>query len=145
MSRTTNDSNNYLKLKYNATTWDGIAENDSTSPVTTFYLSLHTASPGISGDQSTSEITYPGYARVAVTRNGAGWTVSGNQVSNAALAQFPQCTTTGSTFSATHVGIGSSSTGAGALYEFGALNSPRTISDGVQPQFNIGALTITHT
>lgn len=145
MSRTTSDSNNYLKLKYNATTWEGIAENDATGAVTTFYLSLHTASPGVSGDQTTSEISYPGYARVAVTRNSSGWTVAGNQVSNAALAQFPQCGTTGSTFSATHVGIGSASIGAGQLFEYGALNSARTISDGVQPQFNIGALTITHT
>ena len=39
------------------------------------YISLHTADPGEAGDQTTNEIAYTGYARVAVARSGAAWTV----------------------------------------------------------------------
>ena len=45
-----------------------------------FYLSLHTADPGETGDQTTSETTYGSYARQAVARSSAGFTVSGNAV-----------------------------------------------------------------
>jgi hypothetical protein len=31
------------------------------------FLSLHTKDPGLDGDQSTHEVTYPGYARVWTT------------------------------------------------------------------------------
>ena len=39
------------------------------------YVSLHTADPA-GGDQTTSECTYTGYARVAVARSAAGWTIA---------------------------------------------------------------------
>jgi hypothetical protein len=44
-------------------------------------VSLHTADPGPSGNQTTSEVAYTGYARVAVNRANdgtAGWTVTTN-------------------------------------------------------------------
>lgn len=77
------------------------------------YISLHTADPGEAGDQSTSEATYTGYARIPVVRSGSGWTVAGNQVSNAALVTFAICT--GGSNVITHFGIGTSSAGAGKL------------------------------
>lgn len=40
------------------------------------YVSLHTADPGASGDQTTNECAYTSYARVAVARSGSAWTVS---------------------------------------------------------------------
>lgn len=105
------------------------------------YISLHTADPGESGTQETSEATYTNYARVAVPKDATGWTVSGNQVSNAALIQFAQCGVTGNTI--THVVIGTSSTGAGQILYSGALSAPLSVSNLIQPQFAIGALVIT--
>ena len=40
------------------------------------YVSLHTADVGEAGTQSTSEATYTSYARVAIARSGATWTVT---------------------------------------------------------------------
>lgn len=105
------------------------------------YISLHTADPGEAGDQTTSEATYTSYARVAVARSGAGWTVSGNQVSNAAAINFPQCT--GGSNTVTYFGIGTASSGAGKLLYSGALTASLAVSNGITPSFAIGALTIT--
>ena len=59
------------------------------------YVSLHTADPGEAGEQTTSETAYTNYARVAVARSAAGWTVAGNNASNAAAVAFPACGATG--------------------------------------------------
>jgi hypothetical protein len=73
------------------------------------YISLHTADPGRGGNQTTSEATYTGYARLAIVRTSGGWAVSGNQASNAAIATFAQCT--GGSNTITHFGIGTDPTG----------------------------------
>lgn len=106
-----------------------------------FYISLHTADPGEAGTQSTNEVSYTGYARVAVNRTAGGWTRSVSTVSNTALVQFGQCT--GGSATATHFGIGTDSGGAGNLLLKGALNASLSISNGIQPQFAAGALTAT--
>ena len=106
-----------------------------------FYISLHSADPGEAGTQSTSEISYTGYARVAVNRTAGGWTRTVSTIANTALVQFGQCT--GGTATATHFGIGTDSTGAGNLLLKGALNASLSISNGIQPQFAAGALTAT--
>lgn len=85
------------------------------------YVSLHTAEPGESGDQSTSEAAYTNYARVAVARTSGGWTVSTNQVSNTAAINFAQCGVTGATI--THWGIGTDASGTGKLLYKGPLGS----------------------
>lgn len=107
----------------------------------TLYVSLHEADPGEAGAQNTSECGYGSYARVAVTRDAAGWDLAGNVASNDDLLQFPQSTLAGS--NATHVGIGTAATGAGQLLYSGALNSAIPTNAGIQPQFAAGALTIT--
>ena len=58
---TENDVLNYV-FKKTAFPWDAI---------TNLYVSLHTADPGEAGDQTTSEATYTGYARIAVVRSGS--------------------------------------------------------------------------
>lgn len=85
------------------------------------YVSLHTAEPGEGGDQTTNEAAYTNYARVAVARTSGGWTVSGNQVSNAAAVNFPACGLTGATI--THFGIGTDASGAGKLLFKGPLGT----------------------
>jgi hypothetical protein len=96
------------------------------------YVALHSADPGEAGTQTTSEVSYTGYARVAVARSGAGWVVSGNSVSPAASVDFPECT--GGTVTATFVTIGTASTGAGTVLYRGALSPSLAISDGVSPR-----------
>ena len=104
------------------------------------YLSLHSADPGEAGDQTTNEVAYSNYGRVAVVRTAGGWTVAGNTASNTALVQFPQCGASGAT--ATYAGIGTSSAGAGLLMFSGQLSSSLTIANLITPQFAAGDLDI---
>lgn len=108
---------------------------------TNLFLSAHTADPGEGGDQSTSEATYTGYARVTVVRTSAGWSCAGNVISNASLVQFPQCT--GGTNTLTYVAVGTTATGAGQIIASGVLGSSLAVANGIQPQFAAGALTLT--
>jgi hypothetical protein len=104
-----------------------------------FYISLHTADPGEAGSQTTSESAYTSYARVAVARSTAGWTVASGVADNDAAITFPLCGATGSTV--TNFGIGSDASGAGNLFFKGA--SALAVSNGITPQFAAGALDIT--
>lgn len=105
------------------------------------YVSLHTSDPGEAGSQTTNETSYTNYARVAVARSGAGWTVSGNAVSNAAAITFAACGATGATI--THFGIGTDASGTGVLLYKGALSSSLAVSSGITPAFAIGELDVT--
>jgi len=102
------------------------------------YVALHTADPGEAGTAATSECAYTSYARVAVARSGAGWTVAGNAVTNAALIQFPQCT--GGSETVTYFSITPSSSGASKILYSGALSASLAVSSGIQPQFGAGEL-----
>jgi hypothetical protein len=142
MPKSTTASNSLLALIFNATTWNDIAENDTTSPVANLYVSLHTADPGVGGSQLTNETAYTNYVRVAVVRTTSGWTVpSGGASSNAALIQFAQCGVTGATL--THVAIGTASSGAGLVLYAGALSSSLAVANGIQPQFAPNDLDVT--
>jgi hypothetical protein len=106
------------------------------------YIALHTADPTETGDATSFECNYAGpYARQAVVRSGSGWDVVNNVASNAALIQFPQCS--GGSQTASYVSITTAVSGATKILWSGALSSPLAIATGIQPQFAIGALTIT--
>lgn len=142
MSATNATETAILSLIFTATAWADMAENDTSSPQTSFHISLHTASPGEAGSQDTSEVAYTGYARVEVTRDGTGWTVTGGSVTNDAELTFGQCTASpGSDI--THVGLGKASSGAGTLLLFATLDSPITMQVGTVPVFSIGELEFT--
>jgi hypothetical protein len=131
-----------LDLLFLNTDWANIGDvaglqNSATAG--SFFISLHTADPGEAGNQSTSEASYTGYARVAVARTAGGWTRTSSTVENTALVQFAQCT--GGSSIVTHFGIGTDSTGTGNLLLKGALTSSLSISTGIQPQFAAGAMT----
>ena len=106
--------NDLLKLIFNATAIANLADNAGSSPLANLYLSLHTADPGASGDQTTNEVAYTGYARVAVARSGAGWVVTGNSVSPAANVDFPKMTA-GSAGTAYYAAIGTAASGTGKV------------------------------
>ena len=108
------------------------------------YVSLHTADPGETGTQAKSETTYTGYARIAVARSGAGWTVSGTaptQVVNAATITFG--TSTVGTPTITHFGVGLEASGATRLGFSGALDTNQVINIGGVNTFAAGALKVT--
>ena len=132
MAKSPTFENDWLKLVFNATAIANLADNAGTSPVTNLHVSLHTANPGSSSDQTTSEATYTGYARVAVARTSSGWTVTTNSVSPAALISFPACT--GGTNTITHFAVGTASTGAGKILYSGTVTPNISVSSGVTPQ-----------
>lgn len=134
MSKANPTENDLLNLFFQGTAlpWNAI---------TNLFIALHTADPGEAGNQSTSEASYTGYARVSVARTSGGWTVAGGSAQNAALIQFPQCT--GGSSNVTHVSIGTQSTGAGQILYSGPLNAALNITNLIQPQFAAGALVVT--
>lgn len=136
---------NYLKLVFQAVNWANVADNTATSPLTNLFVSLHTADPAATGDQTTNEVStaaYAGYARVAVVRTSSGWSISSETISNVGAVTFPACTGgTGATL--THVGVGSATSGAGVLFWAGPLSSSLAVSNGITPSFAAGQLQIT--
>lgn len=106
-----------------------------------FHISLHTADPGETGDQSTNEVAYTGYARVAVNRTAGGFERVGSLVRNVATVQFGECTAGSAT--ATHFSIGLLGSGTGMILLSGPLAAVRAISAGITPLFNPNTLTAT--
>jgi hypothetical protein len=141
MSKGNTFENDVLKLVFNATGIANLADNAGSSPLTSLYLSLHTADPGEAGDQTTNEISYTGYARVAVARTSGGWTVTGNSVSPASTISFG-ASSGGTGGTVTHVAIGTASSGSGKLLYSGALTPNIAVANGVTPQIGTGS-TIT--
>jgi hypothetical protein len=132
MSKGNTFENDLMKLIFQATAIANIADNAASSPLTNLQVSLHTADPGETGDQTTSEATYTSYARVAVARTAGGWTVTANSVSPAANIDFPAAT--GGTNTVTHFGVGTASSGAGKLLYKGTVTPNISVSTGVTPR-----------
>jgi hypothetical protein len=141
-----------LNLLFTNAAFAGVGDTNGLQPSAgagSLYLSLHTSAPGDTGNQTTNEVTtgaYTGYARVAVTRSGAAWTVGETtgtaSAANTAQVTFPLCTAgTGATI--THVGVGTAASGAGKLLYYGALASSLAVSQNITPSFAALALVIT--
>lgn len=142
MTQTLTTAGNWLKLILNATAIANIADNAASGPLTNIYVSLHTATPGTSGTQTTNEAAYTSYARVAVSRTSGGWTISSNTAVPVAAITFPAAT--GGSETETFMGIGSASSGTGVLYWYGAISPTIAVSNGVTPALTT-ATTITAT
>lgn len=140
MSKGNTFENDLLLLIFNASPISNIADNASSSPLTNLYVSLHTADPGEGGNQTTNETSYTSYARVAVARSNAGWTVTNNSVSPAAAISFAECT--GGTATLTHFGIGTASTSTGKLLYKGSISPTIAVATGVTPRLTTSS-TIT--
>lgn len=131
MAKTNAYETDLLELIFNGTTLATLAEDYSGSPAqTNLYVSLHTADPTDAGNQSSSEATYTGYARVAVARTGspASWVVTGNKVNPASVITFGSPTSGPETI--THFGVGTDSTGAGYLLYKGTVSPNIEVSNG---------------
>lgn len=131
--------NDLAKLIFQGTAIANIADNAATSPLTNLYLSLHTADPGESGNQTTSEATYTSYARATVARTSGGWTVSTNSATNAATVSWPACT--GGSNTITYFALGTASSGTGKIIMSGAFSSSLAVSSGITPQATAGQIT----
>lgn len=133
MGKGTTWANDLLKLALNATAIANIADNAATSPLTNLYLALHTADPGAGGSQTTSEVAYTSYARVAVARTTGGFTAGSGGVSNlVAAGTFPAGT--GGSGTATYFSIGTASSGAGKILWSGPITPSIVTGNGVTPQ-----------
>ncbi len=132
--------NDLLKLIFNGTPIANIADNAATSPLTSLYLSLHTADPGVGGSQLTSEAAYTSYTRMAVLRTSAGFTVSGTSATLTAAVSFP--TATGGSETETWAAVGTAASGAGKILYRGPITPSLAVTSGVAPQLTAGT-TIT--
>lgn len=136
MSKSNTFENDLMLLLFNNTAIADIGDAGglrATVSAGSLYVSLHTADPGEAGTAVTNETAYTGYARVAVARSGAGFTVTGNSVSPVANVDFGECTASpGSPI--THFGIVNTPSGAGKLLYSGTLTPSITTAVGVIPR-----------
>jgi len=130
----------WLDLFFLGTTITGIADDTVTSPLTAFWVALHTGDPTDSGNQTSSECTYGSYARISVTRDTDGWTRSGSSVSPVADIVFPAASSGSETV--THWSIGSAETGTGTLFYIGTVSPNIPVSTPIAPRITSGS-TIT--
>lgn len=142
MSATNVFENGLLSLIFENANYANVGDATGLRGSTTagvFYISLHTASPGETGTQTTNETAYTGpYGRVSVARSSAGWTVTSGVAENDSAITFPTCS--GGTSTLTDFGIGSDASGTGNLFMFGALTASLAVSSGITPSFAANAL-----
>ena len=131
---------------------DALLRGQALGAPATFHVALFSSDPTETGAAGT-ELSYTGYARVAVTSSlanwagtqGAGTTVAssgtGGVSSNNNAITFGAPTSGPQT--ATHWALMSAST-AGNMWLYGSLTTSQTITNGGSaPSFAIGALVIT--
>lgn len=144
MSKANTWENGLLLLLFNNTAFTNVGDAGGLLPSATagsLYVSGHTADPGEAGDQTTNELAYTSYARVAVARSSAGFTVSGNAVQFTANVTFP--TGSGGSGTMTHWGIGTASSGAGKLLYKGTVTPNFVCGNGLTPIIVSGTNIIT--
>lgn len=139
---TTEAGNALLNHVLNNIAWANIGDVTGLPAGTagSLYVSLHTADPGVGGDQTTNEAGYTGYGRVPVARDNTWWTVATRAATNAKAITFGQSSTGPET--ETYIGIGTASTGSGHLLFRGLITSPAAglvVNPSITPSIAIGA------
>lgn len=111
----------------------------------TQYLALFnnnaSAAADIESGGLTYELSYTGYARVALTKTSA-WTDNGSTFNNAGIVQFGKRTDGGATQTARYFAVVDTASGAFAQCISGQLSADLDISLNIQPQFGAGDLSI---
>ena len=108
----------------------------------TQYLALLSLASPDEADPMDSELTYTGYARVAVTK-ASDWTDGGSSFTNSSLKQFGKRTDAGATQTARSFAVVDTANGAVSMCIIGGLSAELAINQNIQPQFGAGDLTIT--
>lgn len=105
----------------------------------TLYIGLFTDTPDPDGTGGT-EVTGGSYARKAVTNNNTNWPAAANGIkANGTAQNFAAASADWGIVEG--VGIFDASSG-GNLYDFGDLETPKTVLNGDQFSFAIGQLQI---
>jgi hypothetical protein len=148
MPKSTQYARDVLDLFFNATAIANVAQNTATSPATATPIALHTADPGVAGLQTTSEISYTGYARVNQTRSTAagGWVAadaSGVTRPNGNIDFGAMTAGTGGTVNFASIGTTPSTT-ANKIIMYGAVSPTISVTNGVTPRLT-STSTITET
>lgn len=128
--------NDLMKLIFGAVAIANIADNAASSPLTALGVSLHTADPGETGNQTTSETSYTSYARVSSARDtstSSRWVVTNNTANPNANIDFPAGT--GGSGTVTHFAVGTNtSNGTGKILFSGSVSPSITVGNGVTPR-----------
>lgn len=134
MAKTAAWSNGLLLLLFNNTNFANVGDATGlrgSSTAGSLYAGLHTSDPGTAGDQTTNEIAYTSYARVAIARSGSGFTVTANSVSPVANITFPAGT--GGSGTAAFFSLGTAVSGAGVRLYNGTVTPNIVCGNGVTP------------
>lgn len=137
MSKGNTFENAWLLLIFNNTTYANVGDAAGILKSVgdgNLYVSFHTSDPGEAGDATTNETAYTGYARIAVPRTSAGWTITANSCSPNGDKTAPECTAAAGG-ALTHFGVSSGTDGAGVedLLYYGTLTPNITMAVGVSP------------
>lgn len=131
MSMSRQFANAQLRLWLWAQGIPNVADNAVVSPLTQLYVALHTDDPGETGVQSTLEVAYAGYARVAVPRSAAGFSITDDVASFVDDVVFAAAVGAGGT--AKFFSVGTAPSGAGSMWLRGPLTPNIGIAAGVTP------------
>lgn len=123
-----------MALIFQAQAWANMADNAASTPQTNISVAGHTADPGETGTQSTSEIAYTSYGRVNVPRTAGGWAQSGGVVNPVAAVSFPAGT--GGSGTITHGSAGKTGGGSSDIWMKGAVSPSIATGNGITPQFS---------
>lgn len=110
------------------------------SHLKTLYISLHFGAPNDS--QTQNEVMYPGYCRIATSREKSDWIFVGREIWNAKPILFAPIRNYNVTIS--HFAVGLSSVGSGKVLLWGELEKPLAIGRRERhyvPAFEPGNLT----
>jgi hypothetical protein len=113
VSKSNNFETAFLQSLFESAALATIGTSPAVALGANFYIGVHTSDPGEAGTAVTNEATFTGYARVAMPRDTATWTVTGNEVLNDIDVSFPLCT--GGTNTVSHWSIVNTSAGAGTV------------------------------
>lgn len=102
------------------------------------WMSWHTDDP-CHGDQATHEATYKGYRRIPRSRDKGNWAFDPTAGFSPAYALEAPMAVDGDE-KLTHIGIGTSASGAGMLLFSAALPKPIKIEVGIQPVLQSGTV-----
>lgn len=143
-----NFETDFLELLFNNTTIAGIGDTTGivgSTAAGSLYVRLCTDATTANDSTLGTECTYTGYAAkgVAVARTSGGWTVSSNQVSNTAEVAFGACTAGTETVKYLEVWKDNTSSTISERIAWVELDSTLAVSAGVQPRFDVGAITFT--
>ena len=147
MSKTNSFETDLLTLVFNNTTIANIGDAGGILKSVgdgSFWVRLYTSAVAVDDSTIGTEAAYTGYVAkgVAVARTTGGWTIAGNNCSNAAAITYGACTAGSETIR--YFAIWKDNTATTDAYRLyhGQLTSDLAVSSGITPEFAIGDLDI---